>query len=48
VRRMHIFTDLVSAFDDNKLGNFSFGKNIIQQVAPRNLNRAEDFYIFNS
>ena len=42
---MHIFTEHVSNFDD-KLDNFSFG--IIQQVAPRNLDRAEDFYIFNS
>ena len=42
---MHIFTEHVSNFND-KLRNFSFG--VIQQVAPRNLDRAEDFYIFNS
>ena len=39
------FVEHVSNFDD-KLRNFSFG--VIQQVAPRNLDRAEDFYIFNS
>ena len=42
---MHIFTDHVSTFDD-KLGNFSFG--IIQQVAPCNLDRSEDFHVLNS
>ena len=42
---MHIFTEHVSYFDD-KLCNLSFG--IIQQVAPHYLDRAEDFYIFNS
>ena len=42
---MHIFSEHISNFDD-KLSNFSFG--VIQQVAPRNLDKAEDFYIFNS
>ena len=42
---MHSYTDHVSLFTD-KLDNYDFG--IIKQVAPRNLDRAEDFYIFKS
>ena len=42
---MHIFTEHLSHFGE-KLDNFDFG--IIKKVAPRNLDKAEDFFIFNS
>ena len=39
---MHIFSDHVAHFDV-KLDNFVFG--IIKQLAPRDMDRVEDFYI---
>ena len=42
---MHIFTERLSHLGE-KLDNFDFG--IIWKVAPRNLDKAEDFFIFNS
>ena len=42
---MHIFTDHLAHFGE-KLDNFDFG--IVKKVASRDLDRAEDFFIFNS
>ena len=42
---MHSYTDHVSSFTD-KLDSYDFG--IIKQVAPRNLDRAEDFFVFKT
>ena len=42
---MHSYTDHTSLFTD-KLNNYEFG--ITKQYAPRNLDRAEDFYLLKS
>jgi hypothetical protein len=42
---MHVFKEHLSHFGE-KPDNFAFG--IIKKVAPRNLDRADDFFIFNS